>query len=97
MISTRCRPEARIFSRYSRWVGDAAIFWADVVPTTHHIQPPYIMAYDLDVPRSFASRSRWLARAAEGGWLGLFYHDAEHAFGRLANDGKRYCFEPLSA
>lgn len=69
--------------------GDTAIFWADVVPTTHHIQPQYIMAYDLDVPRSYASRALWLAHAAEGGWLGLFYHDAEHAFGRLARvDGR---------
>lgn len=70
--------------------GATAIFWADVVPTTHHVQPGYIMAYDLDVPRSYASRSRWLARAAEGGWLGLFYHDAEHAFGRLRRSGERY-------
>ena len=30
-----------------RW-GVGAPFWADVVPTTHHIQPPYIMAYDLN-------------------------------------------------
>ena len=76
--------------------GDAAIFWADVVPTTHHIQPQYIMAFDLDVPRSFASRSRWLAHAAEGGWLGLFYHDAEHAFGRLERvDGRYRCTSEL--
>lgn len=70
--------------------GDTAIFWGDVVPTTHHIQPPYIMAYDIDVARSFESRSRWLERAAEGDWLGLFYHDEEHAFGRLSKDGRRY-------
>lgn len=74
--------------------GDTAIFWADVVPTTHHIQPQYIMAYDLDVPRSYASRARWLARAAEGGWLGLFYHDAEHAFGRLERAEGRFRFVP---
>jgi glyoxylase-like metal-dependent hydrolase (beta-lactamase superfamily II) len=73
-----------------------ALFWADVVPTTHHIQPQYIMAYDLDVPRSYRSRAHWLARAAAGGWLGLFYHDAEHAFGRIASDGRRYRFEPLA-
>jgi hypothetical protein len=53
------------------------------------------MAYDIDVPRSFASRSRWLSRAAEKGWTGLFYHDEEHAFGRIARAGKRFSFEPL--
>ena len=70
--------------------GDTAIFWADVVPTTHHIQPAFIMAYDIDVVRSFEVRSDWMARAAEGDWIGLFYHDADHPFGRLSFDGKRY-------
>jgi len=74
----------------------AAIFWSDVVPTTHHIQPPYIMAYDIDVARSFDQRSRWIKRAAERGWLGLFYHDEDHAFGRIVADGKRYAFVPTN-
>jgi glyoxylase-like metal-dependent hydrolase (beta-lactamase superfamily II) len=73
--------------------GDTAIFWADLVPTTHHIQPPYIMAYDLDQTRSYEARSHWLAKAAAGGWLGLFYHDAEHAFGRLRREGERYALD----
>jgi glyoxylase-like metal-dependent hydrolase (beta-lactamase superfamily II) len=76
--------------------GDTAIFWSDVVPTTHHVQPPYIMAYDIDVVRSFDVRSRWLRRAADEGWTGLFYHDADHAFGRVVPDGRRYAFEPLA-
>ncbi len=76
--------------------GECAVFWSDVVPTTHHIQPPYIMAYDLDVARSFEVRSAWLERAAAGGWTGLFYHDEEHAFGRIVRAGKRYACEPLT-
>jgi glyoxylase-like metal-dependent hydrolase (beta-lactamase superfamily II) len=75
--------------------GECAIFWSDVVPTTHHVQPPYIMAYDLDVARSFEARSEWLARAAERGWLGLFYHDQHTAFARIARDGKRYVAQPV--
>jgi glyoxylase-like metal-dependent hydrolase (beta-lactamase superfamily II) len=70
--------------------GDTAIFWSDVVPTTHHIQPPYIMAFDVDVVRSFDERSKWLAKACEGNWLGLFYHDVDIAFGRLTKEGRRY-------
>ena len=77
--------------------GDTAIFWADVVPTTHHVQPSYIMAFDIDVPRSFESRSRWLELAAEEGWVGLFYHDPERAFGRVVREGKRYRYEPVDA
>ncbi|MFT5049665.1 MAG: glyoxylase-like metal-dependent hydrolase (beta-lactamase superfamily II) [Chlamydiales bacterium] len=76
--------------------GETAIFWSDVVPTRHHIQPPYIMAYDIDVLRSFDVRGEWLARAADGNWIGLFYHDAEQAFGRVRRDGRRFVFEPMA-
>lgn len=75
--------------------GEAAIFWSDVVPTAHHIQPPYIMAYDIDVPRSFDVRSEWLARAEKNRWTGLFYHDVDHPFGRIVREGKRYGLEPV--
>jgi hypothetical protein len=54
------------------------------------------MAFDLDVPRSFASRSRWLERAADGRWLGLFYHDVEHPFGRVQRGAKGYLFQSVA-
>jgi len=52
--------------------GECAIFWSDVVPTTHHVEPAYIMAYDIDVVRSFEVRSAWIERAAREDWIGLF-------------------------
>src|SRR5262249_6071876 len=77
--------------------GDTAIFWSDVVPTSHHIQPPYIMAYDLDVVRSFEQRSAWLERAARENWIGRLSHDVDHAFGQITKQGKRYDFEAIDA
>lgn len=76
---------------------ERAIFWGDVVPTAHHVQPPYIMAYDIDVVRSFEVRSEWLARAADGGWTCLYYHDEHTAFGRLERDGRRYVSRALES
>jgi glyoxylase-like metal-dependent hydrolase (beta-lactamase superfamily II) len=76
---------------------ERAIFWSDVVPTTHHVQPPYIMAYDLDVVRSFEVRSQWLEQAARGGWLGMFFHDEHVPFARIVKDGRRYRSDPVSA
>lgn len=70
--------------------GASAAFWGDLVPTTHHIQPPYIMAYDMDVPQSFKMRHEWLARAADEGIVGLSYHDPDRPFTRLERDGRRY-------
>lgn len=72
-----------------------AIFWSDVVPTTHHIQPPYIMAYDIDVARSFEQRARWIAHAADRKWVGLFYHDEHIPFARIERDGKRFRAVPV--
>ena len=77
-------------------LGDGAIFWSDVVPTTHHVQPPYIMAYDLDVARSYEVRSEWIRRAAARGWIGLFFHDESIPFARLARDGKRFAAIPAN-
>lgn len=76
--------------------GPDAAFWGDLVPTTHHIQPPYIMAYDVDVPRSFQRRTEWLARWADEGLIGLSYHDPDVPFATLARDGKRYVATPCA-
>ena len=51
------------------------------------------MAYDIDVVRSFEVRSEWMERAAAEGWLGLFYHDVDHAFGKLRREGRRFELE----
>ncbi|QDU84228.1 putative quorum-quenching lactonase YtnP [Planctomycetes bacterium Pla163] len=75
--------------------GERAIFWADVVPTTHHVQPPYIMAYDIDVVRSFEVRKALLEEAARERWTGLFYHDTDVPFARVAQDGRRFVVEPV--
>ena len=75
---------------------ETGAFWGDVVPTSHHIQPAFIMAYDIDVVRSFEQRAKWLARAAEGGWLNFYYHDEHHACGRLTKPDRRYVSEPVA-
>lgn len=54
-----------------------AVFWADLVPTTAHVQLPWIMSYDLYPLQTLEEKKRWLPRAAEGRWLGIFEHDAE--------------------
>ena len=74
-----------------------AAFWGDLIPTAHHVQPPYIMAYDVDVPRSFEMRTKWLAKAADEGIIGLSYHDPTRPFTTLARDGKRYVATEVNA
>jgi hypothetical protein len=34
-------------------------------------------------------------RRQNEGWTGLFYHDVDHAFGRITQAGKRFALEAL--
>lgn len=69
---------------------DGAIFWSDVVPTSHHVQPAYVMAFDVDQQKSYDVRSHWLARAADERWTCLYYHDPLVASGRLERAERGY-------
>ncbi len=76
------------------WAGDEggqrAVFWSDVLPTTHHVQPAFVMAFDLDVRRSYEIRRGLFERAADEGAIGLFYHDPKVAFARIERDGGKF-------
>ena len=75
--------------------GEKACFWADVVPTRHHVHLPFIMAYDMNAAKSFEVRSEWIARAAAEGWTCLLYHDPEQPIGRFVGGDRRYGWQAL--
>jgi glyoxylase-like metal-dependent hydrolase (beta-lactamase superfamily II) len=78
--------------------GAAAVFWADLVPTSAHVAYPWIMGYDLYPLTTLANKKIWLPRAAAGGWLSIFEHDAEMPVGRVVEDRPgRYGAAPLDA
>ncbi|MEM6796827.1 MAG: MBL fold metallo-hydrolase [Acidobacteriota bacterium] len=60
-----------------------AVYWADLVPTTAHVAYPWVMGYDLYPLETLANKEKWIPRAAAGGWLSIFEHDAEQPLGRL--------------
>jgi len=55
-----------------------ALFLGDVVPTSVHVPLPWIMAYDVDVEATLASRKRLYRLASDEEWLLLFGHDRHH-------------------
>ena len=55
--------------------GHHACYAGDLLPTTHHLEPAWVMGYDLDPVRCIAERKRFLARAIAEQWLVLFPHD----------------------
>ena len=55
--------------------GHHACYIGDLIPTHHHLDPTWVMGYDLDPLTCIAARKRFLARAIPERWLVLFTHD----------------------
>jgi glyoxylase-like metal-dependent hydrolase (beta-lactamase superfamily II) len=64
--------------------GQTFCFFSDLVPTTAHTQPTWVMAFDLYPLESIENKSRWLDAAVKGDWICGFSHDSEVAFARIA-------------
>jgi glyoxylase-like metal-dependent hydrolase (beta-lactamase superfamily II) len=55
--------------------GQHACYIGDLIPTSHHVEPTWVMGYDLDPITCIAERKRFLARAIPEQWTVLFTHD----------------------
>jgi glyoxylase-like metal-dependent hydrolase (beta-lactamase superfamily II) len=63
-------------------------FFSDLVPMRHHVQPTWVMAFDLYPLESIESKFQWLGAAAKGDWVCGFSHDSEVAFARIREHPK---------
>ncbi len=64
--------------------GKTAMFLADLVPTTAHISPAWIMGFDLYPLTTLENKKKWIGEIVQNGWLALFGHDAMRAAGSAA-------------
>jgi glyoxylase-like metal-dependent hydrolase (beta-lactamase superfamily II) len=55
--------------------GQHAVFTGDLFPTHNHLDPTWVMGYDLDPIRCIDERKRLLTRAIPEHWLLIFPHD----------------------
>jgi methylmalonyl-CoA epimerase len=70
--------------------GRTAAFVADLIPTTAHLSPPWIMGYDLYPMDTLATKKAFLAEAVEKDVLVFFEHDPALAAGYIREEhGKR--------
>jgi glyoxylase-like metal-dependent hydrolase (beta-lactamase superfamily II) len=74
---------------------EAVCFLADLVPTSAHLPLPWIMGYDVEPLVTLESKRALLARARQEGWLLVFEHDPEVAWGRLSPDDERPVLLPV--
>jgi len=76
--------------------GEKAIYWADMMPTSNHVKPAWVMGYDLFPHEVAALKQKWLAEAIREGWVNVFEHDPAISMARIVDDGKGgFRVEPL--
>jgi glyoxylase-like metal-dependent hydrolase (beta-lactamase superfamily II) len=60
-----------------------ACYISDLIPTSAHLDPTWVMGYDLDPVETIAQRKRFYQRAIPESWLVLFTHDHETPMARI--------------
>jgi glyoxylase-like metal-dependent hydrolase (beta-lactamase superfamily II) len=88
MMGVHIAPERATESRPGAAGGPHACYIGDLIPTAHHLDPTWVMGYDLDPLRSIEERKRFYQRAIPEEWLVLFTHDHETPIGRVVSDQK---------
>ena len=70
--------------------GATLCYPSDLVPTTHHLDPTWVMAYDLFPLTCIENRHKLYAEAIPGKWLLAFTHDHETplAYVEMGEKGK---------
>jgi glyoxylase-like metal-dependent hydrolase (beta-lactamase superfamily II) len=63
--------------------GRRACYISDLIPTSAHLDPTWVMGYDLDPLTCIEERKRFYARAIPEEWLVLFTHDHHLPFGHI--------------
>jgi methylmalonyl-CoA epimerase len=76
--------------------GRTAVFVADLIPTTAHLQDPWVMGYDLFPMDTLAFKKRFIREAIDREYLVFFEHDPLVAAGYIREkDGRRFVEQVL--
>ncbi len=70
-------------------------YWGDLIPTSAHIKPAYVMAYDLYPMDTFSRKIDLLEKAYKEEWTMIFEHDPSTPSAKLG-DLENYTLRPFS-
>ncbi|MBK7294788.1 MAG: MBL fold metallo-hydrolase, partial [Holophagaceae bacterium] len=77
--------------------GKRLVYLADLIPTARHIQPAWVMGYDLDVVTCVDERQKVLAEVTGNNTVCVFEHDPDIPAGTVSRDAKgKYLVAPLA-
>jgi glyoxylase-like metal-dependent hydrolase (beta-lactamase superfamily II) len=66
--------------------GKTACYISDLIPTSYHLDPTWVMGYDLDPITCIDNRKQFYDVAIPEKWLVAFTHDHEHPFAYIERD-----------
>ena len=73
-----------------------ACYISDLIPTTHHLDLTWVMAFDLFPLETIESRKRFYERALPEKWLVVFTHDPQTPWGYLESPAPgKIAFKPI--
>jgi glyoxylase-like metal-dependent hydrolase (beta-lactamase superfamily II) len=72
-----------IESKSNAGASEHACYISDLIPTTAHLDPTWVMGYDLDPMTCISQRKRFYQRAIPEKWLVLFTHDHHTPMARI--------------
>ena len=75
--------------------GRTAVFTADMIPTTAHIDEPWIMGYDLYPMETLAFKRTFVREAIDREYLIFFEHDPKIAAGYIREKDRRKYVDPV--
>jgi glyoxylase-like metal-dependent hydrolase (beta-lactamase superfamily II) len=89
-ISVECFPghTAQLMGIHIESAGRHACYISDLMPTSAHLDPTWVMGYDLDPVTCIEQRKRFYAKAIPEEWLVLFTHDHHRPFGSIELNDK---------
>ena len=85
---TRQLMAVHIEARSHGGAAEHACYISDLIPTSAHLDPAWVMGYDLDPMESIAQRKRFSQRAIPEKWLVLFTHDHSTPMARITLNEK---------
>jgi len=75
---------------------EKAAYVGDLIPTSAHLHPTWVMGYDLSPIECIDSRHRYYRDAIPQRWLTIFTHDPAIPWAYVSRDSAgRYCAEPV--
>ena len=78
--------------------GKRGCYVGDLIPTTAHLHPTWVMAYDLFPLECIENRRRFYREAVRERWLVMFTHDPRVPWAYVTNDeAGKYAAQPIEA